>query len=215
MKKLFVSSFLTLFFIVQGFSQGNLSKIVGIYQYCDFPCRTIKLNADFTFDTLLSGDLFNNLRAKGIWKFAGKNKIYLKTFENAMKLGISEIVGTKNGKLKIEFIDLQGGLLPTVKVLSNKNNSEIICISDENGLCEIPKTEQIIISFGGQNHEYQLKNSEISELQIIIDITDNAQIEGTFVFKKNSLCEFETNGETTICYGKLKKSFEGKLFPPN
>jgi len=59
------------------FSQIKLADIVGVYQNCLIGCETYKLNADFTFDFLSSGDLDGG-RTKGTWEFIGANKILIK-----------------------------------------------------------------------------------------------------------------------------------------
>lgn len=65
MKKVFISFLIIYCCFGFAFSQTKPSKFVGAYQWCPFPCETIKLNSDFTFNYLLDGDLFNKERNVG------------------------------------------------------------------------------------------------------------------------------------------------------
>lgn len=78
MKEFFLT---TLFVFASSFfcyGQKTLPKnFVGVFQWCPFHCETVKLNADFTFEYFVYGDMRNG-RLKGTWKLLNAKKIRLK-----------------------------------------------------------------------------------------------------------------------------------------
>lgn len=206
--------FLILFcFYSFAFSQANVSKIVGAYQRCPFHCETFKLNADYTFDSILDGDLFNDIRAKGTWKFIDKDKIHLKTEEKLLEVKVEEKSGEQSDKIKIRTIDDNGAIYPYIKIQANKKEF----VTDENGFVEIPKTDEITISYQHLKNSYQIKSKNISELEIevYIDSSVYAYTDSVFIIRKNEICLIAEDSKELHCYKKLKKSSKRKLFPPN
>lgn len=193
------------------FSQTKPSKIVGVYQWCPFPCQTIKLNADFTFDYLLDGDLFNNERAKGIWKFVGKNKIYLKTFEKPLDIKVEEKGENEAKIINIQFLDQMGAVFNKTEFVINENKY----VSDENGFCKIPKTKTLSILYRDRKTAYDIKNKTASELTVMIIDFDYPRLDDKYVIRKNQICLIDENDKVLDCFLKLKKATELRLFPSN
>src|SRR5215475_11651965 len=90
MKKALITFALAVLFACSSQSYGQYLAIYGAYQDCPFHCRTIRINADFTFEYRLDGDLFNDERYKGTWRFIGRNKIRATSPEDHSSPNVTE-----------------------------------------------------------------------------------------------------------------------------
>lgn len=212
--KIILFAIINLFLFTNIFAQNDLKKLVGAYQYCSFPCETIRLNEDFTFDYLLDGDLFNNERTKGIWKFIGKDKIYLKSPERSLVYRTLEKQTKDFDKILIQATDMQGAALPGIIVKVNFQGQEKQFVTDENGNSEIPKVNSVEIVWTRFSEKYVLKDSHTNELNIEVDITNEPFVDDTFILKNNQLYKvFEDNSISENGYEKLNKRRIARLFP--
>lgn len=203
-------------FVSQLFSQNIPQKIAGAYQWCPFPCETIKLNQDFTFDYLLDGDLFNNERTKGTWKFVGENKIYLKSPERKLVYKIIEEQNENADKILIQVIDFNGAVFPGIPIKIKSQEREKQFVTNENGTCEIPNTDEITFDWMRFSESYKIENPKTNKLTVEIESTTEPSVDDNFIFKDGQLFKvFEDNTISENGYKKLSKKKASKLFPKN
>ncbi len=108
------------------------------------------------------------------------------------------------------MVDFVGATFPSFEIRVNGTKY----LTNENGICEIPKTEQFSFSYSKQNYLYHIKNNNLEAIDIKLGEISSAEIEGTFVLRKNEICKLGDNSNDLTCYRKLKKATEIKLFPP-
>lgn len=203
-----------LFAVNSNYSQNTLSKFDGAYQWCPFPCETYKINADFTFDYLLDGDLFNNERAKGTWRFVGENKIHLQTPKRKLLGKVSEEVGDSKNKIFVQVTDETGALFAGITIKVIVNGKEYQFVTNEDGTCEILRSEQIEVNFTRYSEIYMIKTPQTTRLNIEIRSFLEPVVDSIFLIKKKSLCKIFDDGEISgNCYEKLNKKILKKLFP--
>ena len=216
MKRFFLLLSFTLLMNICVLSQNNSSKIAGAYQFCPFPCETYKINADFTFDYLLDGDLFNNERTKGTWQFVGENKIYLKTLNENRKLiyKVTEEIDESKVKILVQILDINGAVFPGIPVKLNYKGQDYQFITDVDGECEIFKVNKIEVNYSHFLETYEIKNLQTTKLKIEMYPSTEPSFKETFLIKKGALCKISENEKISEnCYQKLKKKTVKKLFP--
>lgn len=212
MKKFFIIFVLILPIPILG--QFDSKNIAGAYQFCPFHCETIKLNEDFTFDYLLDGDLFNNQRTKGIWKFISENKIHLKSPEGKLNLKVNEHKISGRDKISVQVLDQNGAVFSGLTIKFKFLGKERKCVTDETGFCEIPKVEKFEVKWMFSSGEYRIKNSETNDLEIIIAPTSEPFIDDLFLIKDKELYRILDGKEVSeFGFKKLSDKITKKLFP--
>ena len=215
MKKILLLA-VSLIFVSSFFAQYDSRKLAGTYQYCPFPCETIKLNEDFTFDYLLDGDLFNNERTKGTWKFLSENTIYLKSPERKSVYKVTENQKFNSDKITVQVIDQTTAIVPGIVIKIKYLGSERQYVTDDDGTCEIPKTDEIEIYGYRVSEKYKIQDSDTNYLTIQIELSNEPSVDDTFLFKDGRLYKiFEDNTVSENWYKKLSKKKADKLFPKN
>ena len=213
MKKILLL-FSILLFVSNVFTQYDAEKLAGVYQWCPFHCETIKLNNDFTFDYLLDGDLFNNQRTKGTWKFVAENKIYLKSPEKKLVNKVTEEQKYNSDKISIQVRDETGAIIPGIVIKINYLGSERQYITDNYGIVEIPKIDKIEVIGFQKSVNYEIKNSDANFLTVEIELNNEPFVDKTFLFKdKKIFAIFEDGAISEDWYKKINKKRADKLFP--
>lgn len=165
-------------------------KIFGAYLHCEFVCTALKINSDFTFEHLLDGDLFDNKRTKGTWRFIGKNQIRVESQKPSESLQVKE-QATNRSNFLIIVTDFTGAVIPTAEVSSVVNGQYFKCATNENGECEIPKSKTFELTFLKYRGIHKVSNSnankfrvELSYEQMDTIIDDIWLIEGNRLYQK-------------------------------
>lgn len=216
MKKILLL-FVILIFVSNVFAQYDPGKLAGTYQWCPFHCETIKLNKDFTFDYLLDGDLFNNQRTKGIWKFIGENKINLKSPEKKLIYKVTEERKSNNDdKISVQIINQTSAIIPGIVIKINYLGNERQYITDEDGIIEIPKIDKFEVIGLQKSAVYEIKNSKANFLTVEIELNNEPFIDKNFLFKGKKLSTiFDDDTISENWHKKLDKMQADKLFPKN
>lgn len=216
MKKPLFLVFTILLFALQSFAQNDARKIAGAYQWCPFECETIKLNEDFTFDYLLDGDLFNNERTSGTWKFIEKDKIYLKSPERKLIYNVVEKQNGVRDKILVQVSDFQGAVIPGFTLRLFFQGQEKQYTTNEDGVCEIPLFDEIQLEWRIFQEKYKIANPQTRELIISVELTNEPAVDAYFLFKDGELLKLnDSGGVFENGYKKLKKKRTRKLFPKN
>jgi hypothetical protein len=132
-------------------------KIYGAYQDCPFHCRTIRINPDFTFDYRLEGDLYN-VRAKGTWKFIGKNRIRATIPEDTSAPRVTEERKDHGGDFFVTVIDEFGAAVKGAEISGTADGHAFKVFTNEEGVTLAPKTSQFEIRFGGYRGVHKVSN---------------------------------------------------------
>lgn len=212
MKKCFLF-FLLIFFAENIFGQNLVSKVAGTYQWCPFECETIKINPDFTFDYLIDGDLFSNERTSGVWQFTGENKIHLKSPPAKLINNVVEKQTANSDRILIQAVDGAGGIFSGIKIKAIYTTGEKDFITDENGICEIPKTDEIEVDWTRLSEKYRIKDRSTNELNIEFLTYFPPYLDDSFVFNENFLFKFVDNEISDLGFKRLKRKVSDKLFP--
>jgi hypothetical protein len=196
----------------QVFSQSK--NIYGAYLRCEFVCTAIKINPDFTFEHLLDGDLFNGKRTNGTWRFIGRNKIKAESPKPSGTPPVKEKI-TNRSNFLITVTDFTSAVVPTAEVSGVANGQNFKCLTDENGVCEIPKCKEFDVAFLRYRGTYKVNNSDATEF--VVELTDEQMettiIDDIWLIEGNRLYK-ETDGTFDKDYylEKVNRKKERKLF---
>ncbi len=190
-------------------------SIFGVYKQCPFACRFIKINRDFTFEQLLDGDLFNNERTKGTWRFVGENKIKAESPRLSGEPQVKETSENRNNFLVI-VVDSAGAVLPSAEVSGESNGKSFKCVTTEDGSCEIPKTENFDVAFASYRGTYKVKDvsADIFRVELTYDKLEPI-IDEVWLIKNNWLFVADSDGKFDRNDGleKVSSKKAKKLFP--
>jgi hypothetical protein len=128
-------------------SIGQQATIYGAYQDCPFHCRTIRINPDHTFDYRLNGDLYNDQRYRGTWKFIGQNKIKANSPVDHSPLQVSERRGAESHNYSLFVLDPNGAVVPGVVVSGVANNKPFTVTTNSDGTAQIPICRRFRVSY--------------------------------------------------------------------
>lgn len=194
-------------------AQSN--SIFGVYKQCPFGCRFIKINHDFTFEELLNGDLYNNKRSKGIWKFIGENKIKAEGAKPTGEPLVRETSENRNNFI-VTVVDSSGVIVQSAEISGESNGKNFSCIITENESCEIPKTERFDVTFANYRGTHKIKN--VSANVFLVELTvDKLEpiIDEVWLIENNRLFVADSDGTFNKEYGfeKVSRKMAKKLFP--
>ena len=190
-------------------------NIYGTYLRCGFVCTAIKINLDFTFDHLLDGDLFNGKRTKGTWKFVGENKIKAESPKPSGAPNVKEVVSSRSNSL-ITVKDFVGAVIPKAEISGIANGQNFKCLTDENGVCEIPKTKEFEVAVLHYRGTYKISSPNANEFRVELSYEqmETTIIDDVWLVEGNRLYQ-EANGTFDKDYflEKVSRKKERKLFP--
>ena len=190
-------------------------SIFGVFKQCPFACRFIKINRDFTFEQLLDGDLFNNERTKGTWKFVGDNKIKAQSPRPSGEPQVKETSENRNNFLVI-VVDSSSAVISNAEVSGESKGKSFKCVTTEDGSCEIPKTEKFDVAFASYRGTHKVK--DVSADVFLVELTyDKLEpiIDEVWLIENNRLFVADSNGVFDKEYGleKISRKKAKKLFP--
>jgi len=164
LKLLFLASFL-----VSVPCLARSQSIYGAYQDCPFHCRTIKINADRTFEYRLNGDLYNDQRYEGTWRFVGRNKIKATSPVDHSPLRVSERLGNQPNYYTLLVVAPNGAVVSGVTISGIANHKRFIVATNEDGTAQIPICRRFRISFRDYWGKHAIRN--LSARQFIIELS--------------------------------------------
>src|ERR1035437_5630177 len=193
---------------------GQSPKILGVYGQCPFACRYIQINSDHTFEELLNGDMFNNERKKGTWKYIERNKIKAESVKPNGALKVTESIENDDRYL-VTVVDFVGAMLPNAEISGIAGGKVFKCSTDKNGSCVIPRAVGFNLRLNRFSGSYEIKNPAANRFQVELtcEQLDSAideiwLIEGTRLY-------VETDGsiDLQIWLEKVGMNRARKLFP--
>jgi hypothetical protein len=162
-----VALLLLLACISQSFAQSP--SIYGAYQDCPFHCRTIKINPDFTFEYRLNGDLYNDERYKGTWKFIDRNKIRATSPEDHSLPKVTEKSTNRANDFLIMVIDsAAGAIVQGAEISGVANGSAFKVVINDEGVARIPKCQQFEVAFNGYRGVHKVVNPKADEFLVTL-----------------------------------------------
>jgi adenylate kinase family enzyme len=215
MRNSYLSILLILITGIFVFPQKKDKSPIGVYESCVlFVCEAIKLNSDQTFNYLIDGDLFNNERNRGTWKFLTDDLI---KFDNPKPPSIEKAVEKIENNDEILTIVVKENLdearVPNAEIIYFTNNQRVKSFTNEKGIAKIPKVKNFTVSAVACLQEYTIQNSESTKIELTIRLYDIYTFNETLKFVKDKLCNVDENQQISRCYEKLKAKEAEKLFP--
>jgi hypothetical protein len=197
-------------------SSAQSSSIFGAYQDCPFYCRTIKINPDFTFEHVSDGDLFNDERIKGTWKFIGRNKIKATSPEDRSTPQVTEKVTNRENGFRVRILDQARGNVKGAAVSGIANGSAFRFIINDEGIALIPKTEQFEITFDGYRGIHKVAHSQADDFLVTLTFKQMTTwvldqvwlIEGNRFYIAGEDCTFDKR----TWLAKLSRKRERRIF---
>jgi hypothetical protein len=177
---------LSLAFVVRISAQSP--SIYGAYQVCPFHCWTIKINRDSTFEYRLNGDLFNDERYKGTWRFIGKNKIKANSPEDHSSPDVTEKATGRDSDFLVTVFDASGTVLGAV--LSGSTNGVAFKVeTGRDGVAHIPKCQRFEIASDRYRGTHEVVNPQADEFTISITVEQSQfwVVDETWLIEGNRL----------------------------
>lgn len=170
-------------------SSAQSPSVYGAYQDCPFHCRTIKINTDFTFEYRLSGDLFNDERYKGTWRFIGKNKIRATSPEDHSSPEVTEKATGRGNDFLITVLDPNQGIVKSAVVSGSINGSAFKAEINDDGVAHIRKCQRFEVAFNGYRGTHEVVNPQADAFSISLTIEQmrNWAIDQTWLIEGNKL----------------------------
>jgi len=195
-------------------ARAQSSGIFGVYGQCNMACRYIRINSDFTFEELLDGDLFNGQRKNGIWKFISKTKIKAESRKPNSALRVRE-EESADKSFSVTVIDVNGAVVPHAKIFGNVSGIGFECTTNEDGVCNIPRTTIFELEWERFTGNYHIKNQAANRFQVELTYEQmDTVIDEVWMIKGNNLyVEYEGAFGKTYSLKKVPLKAARKLFP--
>jgi hypothetical protein len=214
MRIIYGALLVTLFLYNNSISQQP-KDVAGTYQWCPFPCVTVRINTDFTFDYLLDGDLYNKQKSRGTWEFTGEKEIRIRTPERKLEIQVSEekVQSVKEG-IRVQTIDTHEAIWPGITIIADVNGKQHSCETDREGICDLPVVNEIKVQNEGRNVAYLMKDRGDNYLLIKISPFFEPYVDERLRLSRNGeLCTVpEDSKGLGNCYSKLSKGRAARLF---
>ena len=196
-------------------ASAQSEAVFGVYKYCAFACRFLKINPDFTFEQLLDGDLFNNQRTEGKWQFAGANKIKAETARPSGEPKVKESTENRNSFLVI-VVDSSSAVVSNAEISGEAKGEKFRCVTSQDGGCEIPKSNKFDVAFASYRGTHKVKdtNADVFTVELTYDKLEPI-IDEVWLIENKRLYVADKNGEfrKDIWYEKVSRKRAKKLFP--
>jgi len=197
-------------------SLAQQPTIYGTYQDCPFHCRTIKINRDHTFEYRLDGDLYNDERHKGTWKFIDRNKIRATTPPDRSPLQVTEKPGKGADYFSVLVIDHNSIALQGVFVSGDANGTRFSVTTNDIGTARIPKSRQFELSCRDYRGNHRVLDSSAREFVVMLTVEQltNWEINDTWLIEGNRLYIVAEDGSFDRGYwlDKLSNKASRKVF---
>ena len=163
----------------------------------------------------MDGDLFNNERTKGTWRFIGENKIKAESPRPSGEPQVKETSENRDNFL-VTIVDSAGAIIPSAEVSGESNGKKFKCVTTEEGSCEIPKAERFDVVFANYRGTYKVKNTSADVF--LVELTyDKLEpiIDEVWLIKNNRLFVANSDGKFNGTDGleKVSRKKVKKLFP--
>ena len=217
MKLVAITVTLSILLFCVSYSSAQSPSIYGAYQDCPFHCRTIRINPDFTFEYRLNGDLYNDERYKGTWKFIGRNKIRATSPEDHSPPQVTEKITNRANDFLVMVIDSAAGAIVHGAEISGMANGAVfkVVINDE-GVARIPKSQQFEVAFNGYRGVHKVVNPKADEFLVTLTYEQMANwaIDQIWLIEGNRLYIAAPDGSFDRDFGlvKLSRAQERKIF---
>lgn len=190
------------------------SKIFGAYQFCPFPCITIRINRNHTFEYVLDGDLYNNQRTRGRWEFAGKGKIKAKSYAKPLRIQVNEVKLAERAELKIQAISVNGEIISGLKVTAARGSVAFAVTTDDNGYAMIPRCTEFELEFDRRRVSYEVKSKETGSLRIVVIPDSDPIVDDVWLIEAGMLYVVDVDGkiDRSSAYRKLSLKQERRIF---
>jgi hypothetical protein len=197
-------------------SYAQSPSIYGAYQTCPFHCETIKINSDFTFEYRVNGDLFNDERYKGTWKFVGRNKIRATSPEDHSNLQVIEKISNRANDFLITVVDPRGAIVQGAEISGIANGSTFKIMTNDEGVAYIPQCQQFEITFSGYRGVHKVMNQKADEFFVTLTFKQIASrvIDQTWLIEGNRLYVAAPDGsfDKQFWFDKLSEKKARKIF---
>lgn len=146
-------------------ARAQTGGIFGVYGQCNMACRYIKVNPDHTFEELLDGDLFNGQRKQGIWKFNDKRKLIAQSQIPSSILQVRESETAQKGA-SVTVVDMAGAVIPNSRITAIADGRMFVCVTNEDGICSIPKPSSFEVEWNRFKGSYSVKNQAANRFEV-------------------------------------------------
>ena len=192
------------------------STIYGAYQDCPFHCRTIRINRDYTFEYRLNGDLYNDERHKGTWKFIGRNKIRATSPPDRSPLQVTEKASKNADYFSVLAIDPNWVALQGVVDFGEANGRRFSVTTNDSGAARIPKCRQFELLFKDYRGNHRVLDSSAREFVVMLTVDQLANwvINDTWLIEGDRLYIAAEDGIFDRAYwlDKLSNEASRKIF---
>jgi len=177
---------------------------------------TIRINPDRTFEYRLNGDLYNDLRYRGTWRFIGRNRIRAISPENRSAPIVAERATNRGDRFIVIVQDFAGALAPGVEISGVANGSAFRVRTNDEGFAEIPKCQQFEVAFiGYYRGVHTVVNPQADEFTVTltVDQTSEMAIDETWLVEGNRLYVIDSGGSNRDYYlRRLGRREERRIF---
>ncbi len=190
MKLVAITVALSILLLCVSHSFAQSPSIYGAYQDCPFHCGTIKINPDFTFEYRLNGDLYNDERYKGTWKFIGRNKIKATSPEDHSPPQVTEKITNRADGFLISVIDsAAGAIIQGAEISGVANGSAFKVVINDDGVARIPKCQQFEVAFRSYRGVHKVVNPKADEFLVMLTVEQISHwaIDQTWLIEGNRL----------------------------
>lgn len=198
-------------------SYAQSASIYGAYQDCPFHCQTIKINPDFTFEYRLDGDLYNDERYRGTWKFIGSNKIKATSPEDNSPPQVTEKIADRVDDYLVTVMDsAAGAAIKGVEISGVADGAVFKVLTNDDGVARIPKCEQFEIAFRSYRGIHKVLNPKAGEFLVTLTVEQIAHwaIDQTWLIEGGKLYVASEDGsfDRRFYLDKLSRAKERKIF---
>lgn len=190
--------------------------IYGAYQDCPFHCRTIRINPNHTFEYRLNGDLYNDQRYKGTWRFIGRNKLKANSPVDRSPLKVVEKPRAGATDYSVLVLDPNGAIVSGAIISGRDNQRSFSIVTNEEGPVHVPRCREFELSLNHYRGSHRILNSSAREFVVIlyVDQVVNRAIDETWLIEGNRLYTAAEDGTFDRSYwlDKLSTNEARKIF---
>ncbi|MDT4954716.1 MAG: hypothetical protein QOJ02_2854 [Acidobacteriota bacterium] len=217
MKLVAITVALSILLICISHSSAQSPSIYGAYRDCPFHCRTIKINPDFTFEYRLDGDLYNDKRYKGTWKFISRNKIKATSPEDHSPPQVTEKISNRSDGFLVTIMDsASGAIIQGAEISGVASGSAFKVVTNDEGVARIPKCPQFEVAFDSYRGVHRVMNPKADEFLVMLTVEQMAHwaIDQIWLIEGRKLYVALADGtfEKRFWLEKLSRAKERKIF---
>ena len=170
-------------------SVAQQPTIYGTYRDCPFHCRTVRINPNHTFEYRLNGDLYNDERYKGTWKFVGHNKLKANSPVDRTPLKVIEKPKANGAYYSVLVLDPNGAIVSGAVISGLTDRRPFSVTTNDGGPIQIPKCREFNVAFNHYRGRHRILNPEARQFVVIlyVDQIVNRAIDETWLIEGNRL----------------------------